>query len=196
VRIKHSASLALAVLALTASTGLAAATESGDLGSVRRASARFRSLAVAQAAGYGLLTDAAGIACIDRPGVGGMGVHYVNGALVGDGAIDPARPEALIYEPVQRGRSRLVAVEYVVFQADWDARHAAPPSLFGHQFVLVPAGNRYGLPPFYALHVWAWKHNPSGAFSDWNPRVSCEERGRPGPPAEHDEQDKGGHHGH
>jgi hypothetical protein len=39
----------------------------------------------------------------------------------------------------------------------------------------VGAPNRYGLPAFYELHVWAWKTNPSGMFADWNPRVSCEE---------------------
>jgi predicted ATPase len=33
--------------------------------------------------------------------------------------------------------------------------------------------NRYGLPPFYALHAWAWKVNPSGDFFAWNPRVDC-----------------------
>jgi hypothetical protein len=34
--------------------------------------------------------------------------------------------------------------------------------------------NRFGLPAFYQLHVWAWRDNPNGAFVDWNPRVSCE----------------------
>jgi hypothetical protein len=34
--------------------------------------------------------------------------------------------------------------------------------------------NRYGLPAYYALHVWAWRDNPNGAFVDWNPHVSCE----------------------
>ena len=33
---------------------------------------------------------------------------------------------------------------------------------------------RDGIPAFYALHVWAWKQNPHGAFVDWNPNVSCE----------------------
>lgn len=23
------------------------------------------------------------------------------------------------------------------------------------------------------LHVWTWKHNPSGQFSEWNPTVHC-----------------------
>jgi ATPase subunit of ABC transporter with duplicated ATPase domains len=35
--------------------------------------------------------------------------------------------------------------------------------------------NRYAIPAFYALHVWAWKHNPHGMSVDWNPKVSCED---------------------
>lgn len=102
-----------------------------------------------------------------------MGIHYVNGDLVGDGEVHAATPEALVYEPRSHGGERLVAVEYVVFQSDWDAAHAAPPELFGREFELVRAGNRYGLPPFYELHAWLWKHNPSGVFADYNPRVRC-----------------------
>jgi hypothetical protein len=125
--------------------------------------------------GYSLLTDAAGIACIDQPGEGGMGIHYVNGALVGDGKVSAATPELVVYEPLANGRQRLVAAEYVVFQADWDRTHSGPPELFGREFELVEAGNRYGLPPFYELHAWLWKHNPAGMFEDWNPRVRCAE---------------------
>jgi hypothetical protein len=33
--------------------------------------------------------------------------------------------------------------------------------------------NRYGLPAFWELHAWVWRHNPNGLFDDWNPRVSC-----------------------
>ncbi len=67
-----------------------------------------------------------------------------------------------------------MAVEYVVLQDAWDAAHSSPPSLFGEEFTLVPAGNRYDLPAFYELHAWLWKHNPRGMFDDWNPRVSCD----------------------
>ena len=35
--------------------------------------------------------------------------------------------------------------------------------------------NRYGIPAFYELHVWAARHNPNGVFADLNPRVSCED---------------------
>ena len=138
-------------------------------------------LAVARAAtagnheshpGYGLLTDAAGIACIDDP-EGGMGIHYVNGALVGDAKVNAATPELVVYEPLASRGMRLVAAEYVVFQSAWDATHSEPPELYGREFELVEAGNRYGLPPFYELHAWLRKHNPAGMFEDWNPRVTC-----------------------
>jgi len=102
-----------------------------------------------------------------------MGQHFVKGDLVGDPAVDALRPEVLVYEPLRGGGYRLVAVEYVTFQEAWDATHATPPELFGETFHAVGAGNRYGLPPFYALHAWIWQPNPSGMFADWNPSVSC-----------------------
>ena len=61
----------------------------------------------------------------------------------------------------------------MVFKADWDRKHSSPPSLFGQTFNFTPSPNRYGLPPFYSLHAWIWKHNPSGMFAPWNPNVSC-----------------------
>jgi hypothetical protein len=39
---------------------------------------------------------------------------------------------------------------------------------------LVPSPNRYGLPAFYEMHVWAWEDNPKGSFADWNTRVNCD----------------------
>jgi len=139
----------------------------------RDATAAYTNQAAAQAAGYELLTDAAGIACIEEPGAGAMGIHYVKGALVQSGTIDPARPQALVYELQANGGLHLVAVEYVALQDAWDATHDAPPSLFGESFMLTPAGNRFGLPAFYSLHAWIWKNNPSGTFSMWNPTDSC-----------------------
>ena len=125
--------------------------------------------------GYSIkVTDLAGLSCIADPnGSGAMGVHFANGSLLTDGAIDALRPEALIYERRSDGVRHLVAVEYIVFRDAWDADHAQPPRLFGRSFELIPAGNRYGLPDFYELHAWVWKFNPSGAFADWNPRVHC-----------------------
>ena len=102
-----------------------------------------------------------------------MGVHFINTALVADGEIDSKRPEAIIYEPTKDGM-RLVGVEYIVDAATWLQRHPAPPTLEGQAFQLVGSPNRYGLPAFFELHVWAWRDNPNGAFVDWNNRVSCE----------------------
>ena len=160
---------------VSALLGAAAIAPAGQKGTskVRKATAEYHRLATAKKDGYTLLRDAKGIACIDSPGVGGMGIHYVKGALVGDGAIDVRKPEALVYDPQPDGGRRLVAVEYVVFQKAWDDEHDEPPSLFGHEFHLVEAGNRYGLDAFYELHAWVWKKNPRGMFDDWNPRVSC-----------------------
>ena len=108
-----------------------------------------------------------------------MGQHYVNGDLVGDGAINPLTPEALVYEPMPGGELRLVGVEYVVFKADWDKNHSSPPQLFNHTFFTILAGNRYGLPDFYELHAWIWRPNPSGMFENWNPKVTCRGNGDP-----------------
>jgi hypothetical protein len=146
-----------------------------ELAEVRAATAQYTDVASAQANGYGLLLDGAGIACIDHA-AGGMGMHYVNLDLVLDPALDPAEPEVLVYEPDEHGDLRLVAVEYVVFEADWQG---PAPSLFGEDFHRMPGAgeaepqNRYGLPAFYQLHAWVWKHNHAGMFEDWNPRVSC-----------------------
>jgi hypothetical protein len=158
-----------AVLAGVTAGAATASTDPASISAARAATARFHH----QHDGYSLLVDAAGIACIDNPGVGGMGIHYVNGTLVGDGQVNALTPELVVYEPGRDGRLRLVAAEYVVFQDAWDVAHASPPELFGQTFELVGAGNRYGLPPFYELHAWLWEHNRAGMFEDWNPRVSC-----------------------
>jgi hypothetical protein len=103
-----------------------------------------------------------------------MGIHYINGTLVGDGQIDETRPEALIYEPTAQGL-RFVGVEFIVDAATWlSAHNNTPPELEGQAFQFVGAPNRYGIPAFFELHVWAWRDSPNGAFVDWNNNVSCE----------------------
>lgn len=164
-----------AALAVSVALGVAAAAPAGqsDIAKARQATAKFHKLARAKAAGYGELKDKDGIACIDKPGVGGMGIHYVNGDLVGKNRPILRKPDVLVYDPSPNGHMKLVALEYVVFQKAWDADHDRPPELFGRTFELVPEGNRYGLDAFYELHAWVWKHNPRGMFDDWNPKVSC-----------------------
>jgi hypothetical protein len=142
------------------------------LNAARKATAAFQDLDAALAAGYVKFPDLAGD-CVAQPGQGGMGIHYVNPALL-DEKLDPMRPEFLVYKKTAAGKHELVALEYVVFAPVWDALHPQPPVLFGHPLHLVRTPNRYGTPAaFYELHVWAWEHNPNGLFNDWNPQVSC-----------------------
>lgn len=135
---------------------------------VREVTRPYLDINAAGQAGYGPF-----LGCISGPEVGAMGQHYVNATLVGDGQIDATRPEALIYE-VTNDKARLVGVEYIVDAATWNASHSTPPVLEGQSLQFVGAPNRYNLPAFYELHVWAWRENPNGTFVDWNPRVSCD----------------------
>src|SRR5215211_2034037 len=116
------ASAVAAAAAIFAGPALAGAD---TLRTARAGTAAFHNIDTAQTAGYAEFPDASGIACIDNPGVGGMGVHFANLGLVLDPAIDAATPEALVYEPQASGHMRLVAAEYVVFQDAWDATHAS-----------------------------------------------------------------------
>lgn len=142
------------------------------LAEARKATRPFTHLQAALAAGYVKFPDLSGD-CVEQPGEGGMGIHYLNAALL-DGVLDPLRPEMLVYRKTAAGQDELVALEYVVFAPVWDALHPQPPVLFGHPFHLVRTPNRYGTSmPLYELHVWAWEFNRNGLFNDWNPSVSC-----------------------
>jgi hypothetical protein len=137
---------------------------------VREATAQFLDPQAAVAAGY-----VPKPVCVTGPNEGAMGVHFVNPTLLPDGKLDPQRPETLVYES-KNGRVRLVAAEFVVFKADWEAQgNKQTPAVLGQLMNFIAAPNRFGFPDFYELHVWAWKDNPSGMFVDWNPRVSCAE---------------------
>ena len=88
--------------------------------------------------------------------------------------LDAQQPEALLYES-SGGRLKLLGVEYIVLADAWNANNPSPPTLGGQVFHYNGSPNRFGLPPFYALHVWAWRANPNGTFADWNPKVSCDD---------------------
>jgi hypothetical protein len=124
---------------------------------------------VAKAEGYQLL-----FGCVSGESAGAMGLHYVNVSLIGDDVLDPTRPEIVIYEPRPDGRLRLIGADFLVFTDVWHANHADTPQLMGQLLHLFESPNRFGLPDFYTLHVWAWKENPSGAFVNWHANVSCD----------------------
>ena len=141
---------------------------------VREATERYKDVVEAERAHYSLL-----FGCVSGDDFGAMGLHYVNMDILNDvnknGVFDVARPQIVIYEPTSDGSLRLLGADFLVFADAWDAKHpGAPPELMGQIFHYFAFPNRFGLPAFYTLHVWAWKDNPNGAFVNWHPNVSCQ----------------------
>jgi hypothetical protein len=169
--------LGAAALAATAMPLQAAGADHGDshvasnalVQLVRQVTAPYKEPSAAEAAGYALT-----FGCVSGPDSGAMGLHYVNLPLVLDGQIDPSRPEIVIYEPTPNGGTRLVGADYLVFADEWDKTHTSAPELMGQKFQQFEAPNRFGLPRFYTLHVWAWKANPTGTFVNWHSNISCD----------------------
>src|SRR5215469_5045402 len=118
-------------------------------------------------AGYGPF-----LGCVSGSDHGAMGIHYVNPSLL-NGTINATQPQALIYEPSSNGQMTLVGVEYIADAATWLANNSGPPILEGQVFLFVDSPNRFHIPSFFELHVWAWRDNPQGSFVDWNDHVSC-----------------------
>ncbi|HXT47901.1 MAG TPA: hypothetical protein VN717_04625 [Gemmatimonadaceae bacterium] len=145
----------------------AATPEDKDLESLKHAVAGFHDLSTAQQGGYtavvGDPTD--GHTCLSDPQEGGMGVHFLDKALVDDTVI-VTRPEIVIYEPQQDGSMKFVGVEYII---PFGIRGAdqTPPKLFGHEFSKNATFQLWG------LHAWVGQSNPVGTFAMYNPDVSC-----------------------
>lgn len=137
---------------------------------VRNATAQYQDFT--KASGY---TPVLG--CVSGSDHGAMGIHYVNTGLLGgqtllsNGQLDATRPQALIYEPQSNGQLKLVGVEFIILASALPPNSA--PQVEGHLMQFIDGPNRYGLPAFFELHVWAWRANPQGSFVDWNDHVSC-----------------------
>ena len=129
------------------------------LATLRRATARYHDLTAATDDGFVFLHG-----CESRPDEGPVGAVYVHPGRL-DGVIDPALPEALIYEPRENGSARLVGVELAVPYVAWT--NAQPPEFLGASF---QPEDEFGV---WGLHVWLWRQNPEGLFAESNPRVSC-----------------------
>jgi hypothetical protein len=154
--------LIMSAIALAVWSGAAFAQQTAGplVDAVKAATEKYKDAAVASADGY------VAMPCVSGPAAGAMGVHFVNVSHIEDGVIDVAKPEALMYEPKADGTLDLLGVEFIIF--------TGPQVLMGHLFHFVGSPNRYGLDPFYELHVWAWRENPSGTFADFNSEVSCD----------------------
>jgi hypothetical protein len=136
---------------------------------VRAGTKQYINVNNATAAGYGPF-----LGCVAGTDHGAMGIHYVNGTLLGNLTLDPAQPQALIYEP-NDGKMTLVGVEFILDSASWLAAHDnTSPVLDGQVFNFVGYPNRFSINSFFELHVWAWRDNPQGSFVDWNNAVTCD----------------------
>lgn len=142
--------------------------ENPGLAQLRKAVAPRRNLSDAQKAGYRTVVTnpTSGESCLHDSQMGGMGVHYLNSALVDDTVV-VTKPEIMIYEPQKDGSLKFVGVEYIVpFKIR--AESATPPVLFGQQFRKNDTFKLWG------LHAWVGRNNRSGTFADYNPDVSCQ----------------------
>jgi len=128
---------------------------------LQAATSSFKDIELAGRAGW----DARITGCLEMPGLGGMGYHYANTALI-DGVPQEFAPELLVYEPQKNGSLRFVAVEYIVPFTIVPST-AQAPALHG-----IPFHQNFGF-GLWVLHAWVGKHNPAGTFADWNPNVSC-----------------------
>jgi hypothetical protein len=151
-----AAAVALAAAALAAAPAATAESRS-PWAAVRQATMQFHDVAAAEAAGYEKF-----LPCFDDA-TGGMGQHWANMALIGDGVIDATHPEVLVYEP-KDGRYQLVAVEYVLPPSE-QYTEENPPELFGAHYHFEE-----GL-GIWALHAYLWRGNPSGLNEDFSPNV-------------------------
>jgi len=130
------------------------------IATLQNASLRYKDLNAAKTDGFVFLHG-----CENRPGEGPVGMVYVNPGRLGDGNIDPAAPDALIYEPGANAQPTLVGVELAIPYSLWKAQ--TPPMYGGATF---QTEDEFGV---FGLHAWVWRDNPNGLFAETNPEVSC-----------------------
>jgi hypothetical protein len=146
---------------------------------VRQVTEKYKSVAMAENDGYHLI-----FGCVSDEDSGAMGLHFVNLGLYAhadgtfDDVIDPYQPEIILYEPTPWG-PKLTGADYIVDAETWNKTHGQAPELDGQIFHFFDAPNRFGLRPFYTLHVWAWKDSPTGTFVNWNKDVRCDAHNGP-----------------
>ncbi len=168
--------------------------EEVDLDQLRSMHEKYRDIEVALAEGF-ITPDNH---CVSAEGeglpaeLGGMGIHYINPALLQITATEPrvdgtgthtdwSRPAILIYEPQADGSLELVALENLVFEAAWQAAgNADAPVLNGRTWdhmaddPTTEGDEAHGFSPHFDQHVWLWRENPAGVLMPFNPSVTCE----------------------
>lgn len=189
--------LAVLAPALCLIVGCRSASEQPSLDEVRSIAEKYRDVNVAKAEGYTTDNKCVTAEMLGHPAkLGAMGLHYVRRDLLGlppkpsspSGSsrvkgtgthTDFRAPAMLVYEPQPDGSFQLVAVENLVFASAWHAKSKAPPAFHGRTYPLLKDDPRttldeaHGWEPHYEQHLWVFRDNPNGAYSPFNPRVSC-----------------------
>lgn len=128
-----------------------------ELQQARAATAKYRHIEKAIADGY------ASINVVRQ----NMGYHFMKVGNV-DINFELKKPEILVYEKLDDGSYRLVAVEYAVpipLSPD-----IAPAGFSGSADVWTKSAE-FNL---WLLHAWVWKNNPDGVFNSMNPLVTVD----------------------
>lgn len=125
-----------------------------ELKEAQKATARYRDIQNAVADGY------ADISVV----VEHMGFHYMKASLA-DTVFDYRKPEILVYNKNEQGKTELVAVEYAVPLA---LRPDTAPAGFTGSADVWKRDTGFGL---WLLHAWVWAFNPDGVFNPTNPTV-------------------------
>ncbi|HKY60857.1 MAG TPA: hypothetical protein VJP59_07595 [Gemmatimonadota bacterium] len=188
--------IAQEVVLVTASAEPMDAETAAAIEAIRQATAKYQDVEIALAEGY--VRDPGNL-CVTAPEeglpvqLGAMGIHYFRPDLLQITAMGPrvdgagmhtdfTQPSVLVYVPDETGALRLAAVENLVFEKAWKAAgNAGPPEFLGRQYwhridnpLTADVDEAHMFEPHYELHVWLHEDNPSGMFSPYNPRVSCD----------------------
>ena len=194
--------LVCAPLALLIS-GCQSTPEEPTIDEVRAVAERYRDVKAAIAEGYTTDNKCVNAEMLGFPAsLGAMGLHYVRRDVLGlpdnpTGRVngtsthtDFRKPAMLVYEPQPSGSLELVAVENLVFASAWHetAGNKEPPKFHGRTYPLLrddPAtkvDEAHGWEPHYEQHLWVFRDNPNGAYSPFNPNVTCRHH-KPSSPA-------------
>jgi hypothetical protein len=166
-----------------------------ELRALRAATEKYRDVEVALSEGY--LRDPMDM-CVtaEMEGMprqmGEMGIHFFRPDLLSITGTEPRvagmgthtdfrQPSVLVYEPQADGSLELVAIENLVFKAGWEAEgQEGPPEFMGNQYYslvnnpLTQVDEAHGFEPHYEFHIWLYRYNPNGPFSQFNPAVTCD----------------------
>jgi hypothetical protein len=100
-----------------------------DIMTVRDATAEFKTIEAAEAAGYKRVGD-----CVEHQPAGAMGYHFQNNSLL-DATLDLEHPEVLVYEKMPDGTFQLNGVEFLVPISAW--KSTEPPRIVGQALTKV-----------------------------------------------------------